>query len=113
MSTPTPENNPAEVTNAEIEAAQTAIDKQEEKVENATTKEEEKKESEKLDQLVEKFDALIERMGNIETRLNEPTVPAPEAKQETPPVSAQPVGEVTTSEPEAKPKKRRLGAWGS
>lgn len=103
----------AEKVEGEVEKTIAEIEKQEVKVENASTPAEEQKEQSKLDKLIEKFDGLTERLGKIETRLAEPTVPAPEAKkEEAPVVDKSQVGDVKEAEGTAQPpRKRRLGAW--
>lgn len=116
MATPVPgsENPEAKKLESELDATIEKIEKQEGKVEKADTPAEAQKENDVLNQLIQKFDALTERLNAIDNRLAEPTVPAPVAKVETPveaPKTDAPA-EGTTDEPEAKPKKRRLGAWG-
>lgn len=115
MTTPSAPGNPeVEKVQAEIETVIEKVEVQEAKVENASTPKEAEKESDILKALHEKFDALNVRLNGIDKRLAEPTVPAPPAKEAAPvfdktepdTVERQAVAEG------AKPRKRRLGAWG-
>jgi hypothetical protein len=98
----------------EIDATIQAVDKQEIVVEKAEGTPKEKEEQDKYAALLAKFDTLTERLNAIDSRLAEPTVPAPPAKEAAPVVDngATPVVEETVTTDGGKPKKRRLGAWG-
>lgn len=107
-------NPEAQKLEAQVEKTIQEIEQQEKKVEKAEGTPSEVKEKDRLGELIEKFDGLTERLGKIEERLAEPTVPAPEAKKEEAPVESEggkdPAAPVDAPAP-PKPGKRRLGAW--
>lgn len=111
---PGSENPEVEKVQNQIDATIDKIEKQEVKVEKADSPAEAQKETDVLNQLIQKFDALTGRLDAIDKRLAEPTVPAPAAKEEAPPETPKTdaPAEGASDEPEARPKKRRLGAWG-
>jgi hypothetical protein len=115
MTAPTPETDNPQAGKVldKIEETTEQIVQQEKKVENASTPAQEEKENATLKELQGKYDALLEKLEAIDKKVSQPTVPAPEAKQELPPVTTTeaPSGQQTEPPAEEKPRKRRLGAW--
>lgn len=110
------ENTPAVATSdTAIQGKIEAIEKQEAVVEKAEGTPKEVEEQAKLDKLLAGFETFSARLDGIETRLAEPTVPAPPVKETVKPVVDNGTETAVEGAPPAsvKPAKRRLGAWGS